>query len=215
MTETEWLTSNDPWSLLQVVERSRPAERKVRLLNAAICRRFWDYLPEASKAILVESELIADGLEECVDDMELCWRANAVVGTIDRGYLTKWFPSAKVRRDAAAAVCYAVIPNELWGAVGYFWALDPKEKGPHSTIIRDVFGDLFRPAAPMNPSLLMPHILALARDMYDSRAFERMPELGKALREAGCTNEEILGHCEQEGLHCRGCWLVDVLLGKK
>lgn len=142
MTEAEWLASNDPWSLLKVVERSRPTERKVRLFNAAICRRFWDYMPEASKAILVESELIADGLKECVDEMELCWRANAVVGTIDRGYLTKWF---RIRRATAAAVCYAVIPNELWDAIGYFWEIDPKEKGPHTAIIRDVFGKPFRP----------------------------------------------------------------------
>lgn len=213
MTEAEWFTSNDPWSLLKVVERSRPTERKVRLFNAAICRRFWDYLPEASKAILVESELIADGLEECVDETELCWRANAVVGTIDRGYLTKWFPSTKVRlqRDAAAAVCYAVIPNELWGAVGYF----PKEKGPHSAIIRDVFGNPFRPAAPMNPSLLTPHVLAIAGEIYKARAFERMPELGHALCDAGCTDKQILGHCEQEWLHCRGCHVVDLLLGKE
>src|SRR5438128_2506286 len=131
MTEAEWVASDDAWCLLHVVQRSTPTERKVRLFNAAVCRRFWDYLPEASQAILLESEKLADGLlPRPQDDMELCWQANAVVAPFDRQCPTKNFPSKAVRtqRDAAAAVCYAVTPDDLFGAVGYFWELDPAEK---------------------------------------------------------------------------------------
>jgi len=62
MTEGEWLASTDPWSMLHVVRRAGPSERKVRLFNVAICRRFWDHLPTASQAILAESDHMADGL---------------------------------------------------------------------------------------------------------------------------------------------------------
>ena len=41
-----------------------------------------------------------------------------------------------------------------------------------------------------------------------------MPELADALEEAGCTDVEILSHCREPGEHVRGCWVVDLLLGK-
>jgi hypothetical protein len=48
--------------------------------------------------------------------------------------------------------------------------------------------------------------------VYDERAFDRMPVLGDALEEAGCTDEGVLSHC-RSGVHARGCWVVDALLG--
>ena len=50
--------------------------------------------------------------------------------------------------------------------------------------------------------------------MYESRNFARMPTLADALEEAGCTNADILAHCRQPGEHVRGCWVLDLLLGK-
>jgi hypothetical protein len=50
--------------------------------------------------------------------------------------------------------------------------------------------------------------------MYESRDFSDMPILADAHEEAGCTNADVLGHCRQAGEHVRGCWLVDLLLGK-
>jgi hypothetical protein len=41
-----------------------------------------------------------------------------------------------------------------------------------------------------------------------------MPELADALEQAGCTQADILAHCRGEALHVRGCWVVDLLLGK-
>ena len=47
------------------------------------------------------------------------------------------------------------------------------------------------------------------------RAFERLPILADALEEAGCTDAAILGHLRGPGPHVRGCWVIDLLLGKK
>ena len=55
----------------------------------------------------------------------------------------------------------------------------------------------------------------VAQAIYDQRAFDRMPILGDALEEAGCNNEEILGHCRQPSEHVKGCWLLDLVLGKE
>src|SRR4051812_22628929 len=135
MTEAEWLTTDDPWKLLHALRGASPSERKVRLFNAAVCRRFLYHPPQTSRALLSESERLADGLVRSKGRMDLCQRANVVVYELfERRYPTKHDldNEVRIRRDAAAAVCYAVIPNELWGAVGYFWDLRPSEKGPHS-----------------------------------------------------------------------------------
>jgi len=51
--------------------------------------------------------------------------------------------------------------------------------------------------------------------MYDERQFDGMPVLADALEEAGCTTAEILHLCRQPGEHVRGCWIVDLILGKQ
>jgi hypothetical protein len=219
MTEAEWLASSEPRTMLQLVSRSSSSERKVRLFNAAICRRFLDYLPEASKAILLQSELLADGLvQPNSDEPDLCGLANEVVYHFDRQYPNKQFPSREIRiqRDAAAAVCYAVLPNELWGAAGYFWDIDPAEEEAHSILIRDVFGNPFRPVV-LDASWLSWSdctVVKLAQAIYDDRVFDRLPILADALEEAGCTNADILSHCRGPGPHIRGCWTVDQILGR-
>ena len=56
--------------------------------------------------------------------------------------------------------------------------------------------------------------MALARTIYEERAFDGMPVLSDALEEAGCNDADILDHCRQAGPHVRGCWVVDLILGK-
>jgi hypothetical protein len=41
-----------------------------------------------------------------------------------------------------------------------------------------------------------------------------MPILADALEDAGCDNADILNHCRQPGEHVRGCWVVDLVLGR-
>jgi hypothetical protein len=57
-------------------------------------------------------------------------------------------------------------------------------------------------------------VVALAETIYQGRAFDRMPVLGDALEDAGCTNADVLWHCRSDNEHIRGCWVVDLLLGK-
>ncbi len=57
-------------------------------------------------------------------------------------------------------------------------------------------------------------IRKIAQTIYDARAFDRLPLLADALEDAGCTDAAVLSHCREPGEHVRGCWVVDLLLGK-
>ncbi len=92
---------------------------------------------------------------------------------------------------------------------------DPDEAAAQCALIRDLFPRHPRLVA-LNPSWLTSTVVALARGIYDDRAFDRMPILADALQDAGCDNEDVLTHCRDEKqVHVRGCWVVDLLLGKE
>ena len=80
--------------------------------------------------------------------------------------------------------------------------------------LRCIFGNPFRPIT-LNSFLLTPAVMALAQSIYEERRFEDMPVLADALEEAGCQCPAMLAHCRQSGEHVRGCWVVDLLLGKE
>jgi len=49
-----------------------------------------------------------------------------------------------------------------------------------------------------------------------SRDFTVMPILADALQVAGCECADILSHCrDPKATHVRGCWVVDLVLGKE
>lgn len=80
--------------------------------------------------------------------------------------------------------------------------------------LRCVAGNPFRPIT-FSPSWRTDTALALARQMYESREFSPMPILADALQDAGCDNDDILSHCRDANqVHVRGCWVVDLVLGK-
>jgi hypothetical protein len=90
--------------------------------------------------------------------------------------------------------------------------------------LHELFGNPFRPSPPLPPAVLAWNdrtIPRLAQAIYEER---KMPEgtfdparlaiLADALEEAGCTNADILSHLRGPGPHVRGCWVVDLILGK-
>lgn len=87
-------------------------------------------------------------------------------------------------------------------------------------LVREMFGTRCPPlAAPV------PHcpaaVFSLAQAAYDERELPgghldnaRLAVLSDALEEAGCTDETILSHLRSPGPHVRGCWALDLVLGK-
>jgi hypothetical protein len=43
---------------------------------------------------------------------------------------------------------------------------------------------------------------------------EQLPILADAFEDSGCAPADILAHCRSNGLHVRGCWVVDGVLAR-
>jgi hypothetical protein len=88
----------------------------------------------------------------------------------------------------------------------------------HAAWLCDIFGNPFRAAPSIDRKWLRWNdgtVVRLAAAIYDERSFDRMPVLADALRDSGCDSGEIFGHLRQRGqVHVRGCWVLDLLLGK-
>jgi hypothetical protein len=80
-------------------------------------------------------------------------------------------------------------------------------------ILRDIFGNPFRPVA-ADPAWHTSTAVGLASAIYAERAFDRLPILADALEDAGCDHPDVLAHCRSHPEHARGCWVVDLILGK-
>jgi hypothetical protein len=201
-TEADWLASENPLSMLSFLAR-RATDRQFRLFAVA-CGRRLAHLPDAGRyadAIDV-AERFADG---GATDEELL-RGRAMIGS---SYLSR------VLAHVASPIAWHAAE---WGINGHWLAADPTaERAALRHLLADVFGNPFRP-----PSLLSGEILSqndraafrIAQTAYEQRAFDQLPVLADALEDAGCTDEAILAHCRGEGPHVRGCWVVDLVLGK-
>ena len=54
----------------------------------------------------------------------------------------------------------------------------------------------------------------LAREIDRGRRFDLMPILADELEASGCTDPVLLNHCRHGTHHLRGCWAVDLVLGR-
>jgi hypothetical protein len=92
-----------------------------------------------------------------------------------------------------------------------------------TTLFRDLFGNPFRPTI-ISPAVLGWNdtvVIRLAQAVYEERHLPegtldntRLLILADALEEAGCSDTDILDHLRGPGPHVRGCWVVDLCLGK-
>jgi hypothetical protein len=92
-----------------------------------------------------------------------------------------------------------------------------------AALLRDLFGNPFR-AAHIDSTLLAWRngtISKLAQSIYEARQLPSgrldssgLAILADALEDVGCDNADLLAHIRGPGPHVRGCWAVDLLMGK-
>jgi hypothetical protein len=221
MTEAEWLACSNPGKMLEFLE-SMASDRKWRLVACACCRRIWHLLTdERSRKAVEAAEQFADGEIEA--------------SKLAAAHAAAW-PVLTTSSDAAyypgqAALC-AAAPKPVRLVLAYAnkavaltqarhlsgdWNKQMEQGWAASCdLLREIYGNPFGPVS-LNPAWLTSNggtVPKLAQAIYDDRRFSDLPILADALEEAGCDNAEILAHCRQPGEQVRGCWVVDLLLGK-
>jgi hypothetical protein len=230
MTEEEWMTTTD-WGHMHdcLQEHGIDSERKFRLLACAHCRRIWSLLTDSRCRDAVEAaERVAEGITDT--STLIPYYEAARQGCEELTANREWPFSRELVRRVFAYWHVLWAARNGTGDPGYcarlqLAAMNANPQGLNEwtsdlqfendvALMREIFGNPFRSAS-LDPSWLSSTVGALAQSIYNDRAFDRLPILADALEEAGCTSPEILAHCRGPGPHVRGCWVVDLVLGKE
>jgi hypothetical protein len=234
MTEKEWLECTDPILYFTYLKRSKirdrvATERKVRLLRVACCRRIWR---------LIDNELCREAVEvvEQFADGRVSAHRHGLTRTAARRAADEYAATARDRAAALAvrSAAYCLEKRKLgWDLSSAAGALALEAEGPgdevghgsravfaaeqaaQAALLRDIFGNPFRPVA-FDPAWRTSDVMLLANGIYAERAFDRMPILADALQDAGCDADALLAHFrDTSATHVRGCWALDLVLGKE
>jgi hypothetical protein len=228
VTEAEWLACGDPEAMRESL-RDKASDRTLRLFMAACCRRVWHALDdeEYRQEAVEVAEKFADGLASA-DDLE-----SAFGDLTDGNPLHVWDDIANAsvadfEEFDATSLAAAEAFEAAVKAVGEDYdrgdAIRRAEGEAQAGLARCVFGNPFRPAPALAPAWLRWNggtVSALARAVYEERELPsghldpvRLALLADMLEDAGCTDVGILEHLRGPGPHVRGCWVVDLVLGK-
>jgi hypothetical protein len=219
MTEEEWRSCTKPLLVLHHL-RDTLATRKFRLFADACCQRTQRFIVD--ERIEQARQLLGRSTDEVVPEEQLsaaehqirALASENVIG-VQAVLFALFVANDKVHTQYYTLGVAAVSIND---AVSCRKGLKAKhvrkiEERWQVPILRDIFGNPFRPAG-FSSEWRSDTAVTLARQMYESREFGAMPILADALQDVGCDNEHILSHCRGDAPHVRGCWVVDLVLGK-
>jgi hypothetical protein len=238
VTEADWLAGTDLREMLEALNAGGLlSERKARLFAAACCRRvFPPMLDGRSRHAVTVCELYADGLTSQRALAPARAEAGAVARALEVAPVSlernKALAVARAAHDAARptgrrpalvnAVRQAADAALMAGMIGRLSSrMHIESVLPRCQFLRCILGNPFRPAT-VSPAGQTPQVVALAQAAYEQRELPagtldlaRLAVLADALEEAGCDQADLLGHLRGPGPHVRGCWAVDLLLGKQ
>jgi hypothetical protein len=227
VTEAEWFTCTDPAAMLEYLQ-GKASDRKPRLFAVACCRKIWHLLSdkhENGMKVVIAAEKLADGLVSRYEVAQAPFLANEVLDTDASANPSAYYAAEAVGdfyddyvTDVARHVTDAAndVATATWNRAA--------ERAAQTSLLRCIFGNPFRPIA-ISSSVLAWNdslVVRLAQAAYEDRHLPegtldngRLAILADALEEAGLTDANILGHLREPRPHVRGCWLVDLCLGKE
>ncbi len=194
MTHLEWDGCAEPAKMLACL-RGRASDRKLLLFACACWRRWGEDLYRSGRGTRLldgarDTERLADGRQP-------------------RRPLDEW-TTMQLRHGPWEAARQTA--DYLLGRGGELGA-----PGPMARLLRDLFGNPFRPPCPLGASVRRWNGGAaerLAGAIYEGGRFEDLPVLADLLEEAGCCDADLLGHLRGPGPHAKGCWAVDLILNR-
>ncbi len=214
MNEKDWLACEDPDQMLEFL-RGMASDRKLRLFAVACCYRVSPYIPSERNIEAIEVlERFADGLANDKERKYVHgWNRILAISNAASPSVTE---AAYYAAGAASAIYASATVHDSTNATWH--TSERAERVEQARLLRDLFGSF-----PLRPVTLDPitlrwnsgTVLKLAEQIYEKRRFTDLPILADALEEAGCQDTAILEHCRGPGPHVRGCWALDLILGKE
>lgn len=206
MTEAEWLASESTDCMYNLACTRGVSARKLRLIVCAYCRSVWDQLPDdESRAAVEMGERYADGLEKEGKVREASW-------SLYKYNLAKRLVELKGRSEADAHLAWLTIVPSSASALATLGHGDQRRNDRAiqrtiASLYRHIIGNPFR--FPERPAWLPATVIQLADALYHGQNCGFA--LHDALLDAG--HAELADHF-RDGVHPKGCWAVDLLLGK-
>jgi hypothetical protein len=242
--ETQWFACTDPRPMLAFLS-SKVRDRKLRLFACACCLRTEQFLNDEQTRVAIDVvEQFWDGkvVHKVYAAAEKA--AADSVAVLRHAVAAKQATSSSSNSQGVKLLAYLFAAEAVLGCFGKSFvdvaaecrgalrgfrtadiedddesrkqgeSIEVAERAIQAALIRDIFGNPFRPVS-VEGSWLTSTIVTLAHDIYEDRTFDRMPVLADSLQGSGCNNADILDHCRSDGPHVRGCWVVDLMLGKE
>lgn len=238
MTKEEWQSSQDPQAMLKFLRTNEKASiRKARLFSLVCCRSIWHVLVDERCTNAVEvAEYHVEGavsdrdlrkahlpaihaMEDAAGDTESAefgcpaWHGASAVAQCTELHEPERHAESVAREVEQAVETYASEPETITLArVG------------RANFLRDIFNPFY--GAKPQASWLTWNSGAIPRAAlaaYQERSLPsghldnaRLAVIADMLEEAGCRDEDVLSHLRKvDAVHVRGCFAVDLLLGKE
>src|SRR6185437_4325687 len=236
--EEEWLVETDLQKMLFLLGHER--DRRLRVFACGCCRRVWHLLSDGRSRRAVEvAERYADAQADD-EDLRLAIISSANIAEVFVSHstmpaeearssaafaaLSVTYSGAKAADYASSSAVSAIFHAATAASAPSAAAVRDAERARQICLLRDIFSYLLRPIviSPRWRRWNNAAVTHLAQAAYDERILPtgtldntRLAILADALEEAGCTDEQILSHLRSGGEHYRGCWVIDLLLGKE
>lgn len=185
-----FLSAEDDRRLAEAIGRTmglRPISQKP-VSNESPTRHLFDHTDGQGPPVEPLPYLIANA-EQMLYDYEMHHRNDGVTGQ---------FMAVKKRvdfeRDVVMPAIRDVLGNPFFDKTPFTWFRELKKKG----VLAWQEGQ----------------VVKLAKAIHDEDRFGDMPVLADALEDAGCDDNEIMAHAHSGNLHVKGCWVVDLILGR-
>ncbi len=220
-----------------------PLARRLRLYGVACARTVWALLSTDMCNAVRLSECLADGRATATDVSAAAVRmrygptafqhhAVDAAGWASAGYFQTgqgfahlprelmWNPVEAARSAAKALATRAAGPAPAGHPTSSEWeaawnATFFAARTHQAELVRDIFPPPGY-APRLDPDWRTSTVVALASQMDASGDFSAVPILADALQDAGCADDVMLDRCRAPSqVHCRGNWVVDLVLGRE
>ena len=224
MNSDSWKMSKDAYAMLSSVTESvgekakynkYASDRKLRLFAVAC---YWqiskDLQDDVTRSAVEIAEKYAEGYAsytELNNAKESVFNSSKELGIIDSPVeatesvrVAHYYALAALMPSSEQAARLACTGNGVFKCY----------TGKPADLLRCIIPNPFMPLPTIDYTALPDHAIELiVKGMYEKRCFDNMIIVGDILELAGC-DLRLTNHCHRPGPHARGCWVMDLVLGK-